>query len=40
MTLAKLLTAGDYTLEILLGGLEVPSPSIIVKPCSNIVAFD
>jgi hypothetical protein len=40
VSLAKLLTAGGYTLEILLDGAEVPSPSITVEPCNNVEAFD
>ena len=40
VTLAKLLEAGDYDLKILLKSLEVPSPAILVKPCTNTIAFD
>ena len=40
VTLAKLLEAGDYDLKILLRGLEVPFPAILVKPCTNTIAFD
>jgi hypothetical protein len=40
VNLPKNLEAGDYSLKILLKGLEVPSPSILIKPCNNTKAFD
>jgi len=40
VALPKKLEAGNYALEILLGGLEVPSPAILVEPCTNTIAYD
>lgn len=32
--------AGDYDLEVLLGGLEVPSLPIEIMPCTNTIAVE
>ena len=37
--LPKKLKEGDYSLKILLGGAETPSPAILIKPCTNRRAF-
>ena len=39
VSLPKNLKAGDYNLKILLRGTETPSPAILVKPCTNTIAF-
>ena len=39
VTLPKKLEAGNYALEILLGSFEVPSPAIVVEPCTNTIAY-
>jgi len=40
VALPKKLKAGDYDLDILLKSLETPSPAILVKPCTNTIAFN
>ena len=39
VSLPKKLKAGDYDLKILLKGAKTPSPAILVKPCTNTIAF-
>lgn len=40
VALSKTQVAGDYNLDVLLGsgGLEVPTPAILIKPCTNTIA--
>ena len=40
VTLPKHLKPGDFSLKIMLKSLEVPSPAILVKPCTNTIAYE
>ena len=40
VTLPKKLQAGNYDLRILLRGADAPSSVILVRPCTNTIAFD
>ena len=39
VTLPRNLKVGVFSLKILIRSLEVPSPAILVKPCTNTIAF-
>lgn len=38
--LDKMQVAGDYNLDVLLGGLGVPTPQIEIRPCTNFFAIE
>lgn len=40
VALPKTLEAGDFSLDVLLGGLAMVTPAIVIEPCINLEAVE